>query len=370
MKTPYSNEKFIEKARKIHHDVYDYSLVKYKKSILPVKIICKHHGVFEQMPHNHLKGRGCKFCANNVNITNDEFVKKSIEKHKDKYDYSLCKYINNRTPVEIICKIHGKFLVYPGNHLKGINCEKCSIQKRAINQRLTFNDFFEISKKMHNNFYDYSKVVLVDSKTKVEIICPIHNVFTQRPGNHMAGVGCPKCSINKNSKKLKSTLNNFLIKAKKVHGNLYDYSSAIFDGCKKKVKIKCKKHGYFLQTPHNHITSKQGCPKCKCSKGEREIIKYLESINLNYEYQKRFHDCKHKRYLVFDFYIPQKNICIEYDGEQHFKSIPYFGGQKALKHIKKRDKIKNKYCEINNIVLIRISEINKVSIILKKIFMP
>lgn len=297
MKVPYSSEKFIEKSKLIHHDVYDYSLVEYKKNIIPVKIICKHHGVFEQSPHNHLKGRGCKYCANNVNITTEEFIKKSIEKHQDKYDYSLCKYINNRIPVEIICKTHGKFLVYPSNHLKGTDCEKCKIEKRASNQRLGIVKFIIRSENKHNNFYDYSKTVFFNTKTKVEIICPKHGVFKQIPETHMKGVGCPKC---------------------------------------------------------------------KSSKGELEIIKYLEQNNIEYEHQKRFHDCKHKNYLIFDFYISEKNICIEYDGEQHFKSIPYFGGQEALKATQERDKIKNEYCKNNNITLIRVSEINNISNILNE----
>lgn len=366
MKKNYNNDWFIDKSKIIHRDNYDYSLVEYIKSTIPVKIICKYHGVFEQLPQNHLKGKGCKYCANNVKLTNEEFIKKSQYIHKNKYNYSKCNYINNRTLVIIVCKKHGDFKCFPGNHLRGVQCEKCAIEKRSNKQRLSVECFINKSSKIHNNFFDYSNVVYINNRTNVEIICPIHGKFYQNPGHHMDGVGCSKCAVTKNSKKLKLNINVFLSNAHKIHGNLYDYSQSVYNGCKIKIKIICKKHGIFLQTPQNHITSKQGCPKCKCSKGEREIIKFLENINLNYDYQKRFHDCKYKKYLIFDFYISEKNICIEFDGKQHFDPIFYFGGKKGLESTQERDEIKNKYCESKNIKLIRIRYDEDINEILRK----
>jgi very-short-patch-repair endonuclease len=98
----------------------------------------------------------------------------------------------------------------------------------------------------------------------------------------------------------------------------------------------------------------QGCPICKESKGEILIREYLEKYKINYKSQFKFKDCKHKRKLPFDFYLPEYKICIEYDGIQHYKPIDYFGGESELNNTKIRDNIKNNYCKNNNINLIRI----------------
>jgi len=121
-----------------------------------------------------------------------------------------------------------------------------------------------------------------------------------------------------------------------------------------KIKIICKKHGIFEQTPDNHINKKTGCPICNESKGEKEIRIILNNLNIKYIKQKTFNNCKNKRKLPFDFYLTDYNLCIEFDGIQHFKSIEYFGGEKVLKETQKRDLIKNNYCKENNIKLLRI----------------
>ena len=298
MKIPWSTEKFIIEAQKKHHDSYDYSKVKYIKNILPVEIICRIHGVFIQTPQNHLKGKGCRFCANNVKLTTLEFIERAKKIHGNKYDYSLVNYKRNRKLITIICKQHGNFQALPTNHLRGVECEKCGIDKRAFNQRLPLSDFILRSNKIHNNYYNYDNVIFINTKVKVIIKCPKHGCFSQKPESHMKGVGCPKCNM---------------------------------------------------------------------SKGELEIIRYLENNMINYVYQKRFHDCKYKSYLYFDFYLPELNICVEFDGEQHSRSIPRFGGEKAFELLKIRDNIKNMYCAENNIQLIRISDLKEVNSTLEKI---
>lgn len=93
---------------------------------------------------------------------------------------------------------------------------------------------------------------------------------------------------------------------------------------------------------------------CKSSKGELKILKFLKTHNIEYIAQKRFDDCKFKQPLPFDFYLPDYNMCIEYDGELHFKEVDYFGGKEQLNLQQKHDNIKNKYCQENNIKLLRI----------------
>lgn len=147
---------------------------------------------------------------------------------------------------------------------------------------------------------------------------------------------------------------------------MYDYSEVIYQGAHKAITIKCTKHGYFKQTANSHLSG-SGCKLCQESFGEKKIVNYLNFLNIKYIREYRFDDCKFKNPLPFDFYLPDLNICIEFDGIQHFKPIERFGGIKAFDEMKIRDAIKSAYCGNNNIKLIRISysEIKKIDDILK-----
>jgi len=125
-----TQEEFIRKSIAIHGDRYDYSLVKYNSYETNIIIICKEHGKFEQSPHNHLHKRGCKFCANNVQLTSEIFVKRAKIIHGDTYDYSLVEYKNWKTDIAIICKHHGVFKQRANNHLSGkMGCPVCKSSK-------------------------------------------------------------------------------------------------------------------------------------------------------------------------------------------------------------------------------------------------
>lgn len=151
----------------------------------------------------------------------------------------------------------------------------------------------------------------------------------------------------------KNTQDIFIKRCNVVHNNLYDYSLVNYVRVDDKVKIICKKHGEFEQRCVDHLRG-IGCPKCKTSKGENFIIDFLNENNIPYQYQKKFDGCKYKTLLPFDFYFPDKNMCIEYDGEQHFIPVESWGGKDEFKLRQKKDKIKNKYCSDNNIRLERI----------------
>jgi len=128
----------------------------------------------------------------------------------------------------------------------------------------------------------------------------------------------------------------------------------IVNGVKEKVKIICPIHGIFLQSPDLHINKGNSCPRCKASKGEKEIEYLLKQKKIKYISEHKFKNCKDKRLLSFDFYLPDINLCIEYDGIQHFKKSNYFWGEKAFNLAKKHDTIKNIYCENSDIKLLRI----------------
>ena len=246
-----NTKEFIERARKVHGDKYDYSKVNYVNSTTKVTIICPIHGEFEQTPEKHLSGHGCPDCSGRKKLTTEEFIKKAKEVHGDKYDYSKVNFENRDAKVTVICPIHGEFEVTPRRHLSGQGCPDCSGIKK-----LNTEEFIKRAKEVHGDKYDYSKVNYIDSSTKVTIICPTHGEFEKTPDKHLAGQGCPDCIGRKR-------LNNerFIKKAKKVHGDKYDYSKVKFVNRNTKVTIICPIHGEFEQTPHNHLVGK-GCPIC------------------------------------------------------------------------------------------------------------
>ena len=285
-------------------------------------------------------------------LTTEEFISKAKLVHGYKYDYSLVEYINNSTKIKIICKEHGIFEQIPNSHLLGINCPKC----HNLNQD---NDsFISKSKLIHGDKYDYVLVNYKHSKNKVKISCPIHGEFEQTPNAHLRGNGCPNCGDT-----LKLNTNLFIEKAKIVHNDFYDYTLVTYKTSKEKVLIYCPIHGGFEQQPDSHLQG-IGCPNCSASKGELSISNFLVKNNIHFKQQHKFDNCKYKRRLPFDFYIPSLHVCIEFDGKQHFKPVKHFGGDIAFEELQIKDKIKTEYCIYNNIRLIRIKDKNKINEIL------
>lgn len=301
--------------------------------------------------------------------TQEKFITKVKEVHGDKYDYSKVIYEGVGKKITLICKKHGEFVINAGNIInQNQGCKKCGVESRTSKQRLTKEDFIKRSNQIHSNQYDYSKVKLLkNNHAKVEIICKHHGIFLQTPKIHLRGFGCSSCSGNK-----KKDTAMFIQEAKKIHGDKYNYSKSEYTGAIKKLTIICPIHGDFFQQARKHTERKYGCPECKTPKGEREISKFLKENNISYKPQFVFEDCKNINPLPFDFYLPNHNVCIEYNGRQHYIPIAFFGGEEGLKKTKERDKIKKEYCKKNNITLfyIRYNEnfedkINKILYFLK-----
>jgi len=361
-----TNEGFIKKAKNFHGDKYNYSLVNYVNSRTKVKIICKKHGEFKQLAASHLMGSGCPKCFKKERLDNVKFIFKSKKIHRDKYNYSLVNYVNSRTKVKIICPKHGEFEVLPRNHYNnGSKCPKC--RNEDLSNRFSFNteEFIKKAKKIHGNKYNYSLVEYVNANKKIKIVCPQHGEFKQTPSNHMGGYGCFKCAKVKIGKLFSLTKEEFIEKAKRIHGNRYKYFLVDYVNHGTKVKIVCSKHGIFEQAPNSHLAN-QGCPICRESKGEKKIREYLVKKGISFKRQKKFDNCKNKLKLPFDFYVPNKNLLIEYDGKQHFKPIKFFGGKNGFLERQQNDKIKNNFVKTSNFNLLRIPyyEYNNIETIL------
>lgn len=339
-----TTEEFIKDAKNIHGDRYDYNKVNYTGNKDKIIIVCKIHGEFLQSPNDHLsKKSGCAKCGKlNITKTTKEFIHDARKIHENEYDYNKVNYINSREKVIIICKAHGEFLQSPNHHLSNKSgCPDC-----YGNKLKTTEQFIRDCLKVHGDRYDYSKVIYLGSNMKISIICHRHQEFCQIAYDHLNGHNCPKC---KNSK----TQEEFITDCLKIHGNRYDYSEVQYTINKEKIKITCRIHGRFVQRANAHLSG-QNCPSCKSSKGESIIKLVLEKNNISFIQQQTFKDCDYKSSLKYDFYLPDHNLLIEYDGIQHFKPVEFFGGEESFKEQKIKDNIKNEYSKESGISLLRI----------------
>jgi very-short-patch-repair endonuclease len=342
-----NTDEFIARAKKVHGDKYTYDNVDYKDANKLVIITCPKHGDFPQKPSGHLQGKGCRNCYFEKNRYNtDEFIEKAKKVHGDKYTYDNVDYKGTNILVDITCPKHGDFPQKPGGHLLGNGCPKCRYETR----RLNIDEFIEKAKKVHGDKYTYDNVDYKNSRELVNITCPKHGDFSIVANSHLRGLGCRDCYLENRL----SNTDEFIERAKKVHGNKYTYDNVDYKSSDIPVDITCPKHGDFLQKPGNHLSG-QGCPGCLESKGELMIAKLLNTLEIQFVRQKKFDDCRgFCKTLKFDFYLPEFNAVIEYDGLQHYEPVKRFGGEEKFKTQKIYDEIKNKYCKDNGIKMIRI----------------
>ena len=229
-----------------------------------------------------------------------------------------------------------------------------------MGRRLTQNEFVCRAETLHHHKYDYSCVDYVNSATKVMIVCPDHGKFLQTPNDHLDNHKCPQCAAVSRTKFHTKTNEQFLEEVKEMYGDKYDYSSVVYKNALTKVDIKCRLHGSFMMRPNDHLNH-HACPQCniekKVSRGELRISNFLRKHKIKFILQKTFDDCKYKRKLKFDFYLPSKNMLIEYDGQQHFTCGDFQKftiNKKQLSDNKIRDAIKTNYAATRGIRLIRI----------------
>ena len=357
-----TTEEFVKKAISIHGKTYDYSKTIYTGRHKKVIITCRKHGDFIQTPHSHLTGHGCPKCGyessrNKQKTAKELFIEKARKIHGNKYDYSKVDYINNSTKVCIICPEHGEFWQRPNNHLNECGCPECG--KNIIREKSRKNKeyFIKKAKQIHGDKYDYSKVEYHKAIERVCIICPEHGEFWQTPSNHLSGHECPICAQEKRLEKRRDDKNAFIEKARKIHGDNYDYSKVNYINSETKVCIICPEHGEFWVRPGNHINSRIGCPVCSESHLEKEVRTMLKNAGIELEGQKTFEWLRYENPLVLDFYLPEYNIAIECQGIQHYQPVG-FGCkneekiQEMFELVRDRDKTKKILCEKHGIKIL------------------
>lgn len=351
-------ESFVKKANCVHGNKYDYSKTIFTATRDKVIITCPCHGDFYQKASNHLNGNGCPGCFKERNkFTQEQFIKNAKSVHGDKYDYSKTIYKNASEKVIITCPIHGDFEQLSMSHMKGHGCNFCRHEYIKTNSRDTQEEFIRKAKEVHGDKFLYDKVEYVNSQTKVLIGCREHGYFYKIPAAHIAGNGCQRCYGNH-----KSTTEEFIEKANKVHNNFFDYSKVVYNMNKDKLTIICPDHGEFLQSANSHLRG-NGCIRCHESKGERFIASVLDKHNVKYIREFKFPEYMLLRY---DFYLPDKNLIIEFHGEQHYIPIDYFGGEEALRQTQFRDNFKRSLAREHGIRVIEFNYRHRTSLTSEK----
>lgn len=383
-KKPHTKESFIDLAKSKHGDLYSYEEVEYVNMHTKVKIWCNTcKKYFYQDLAHHLK-YGCLTCGGREKLTQEEFIRRSLEVHGENvYDYSNVVYKNIHTKVDITClRCGNKFKITPKHHIhRKQGCAICELNTRS--ERITYrrDEYINMCIEKFGDAYDYSLVPEnVRLSDTVKIFCKKCNkYFTQTLLVHMKSVGgCRRCAH-----KEKLTQEEFLSRAFNIHGNDYDYSKTIVSGVDNKVTIicnKCKKE--FLMSPYEHIAKRSGCKYCSKfkSKGEKFIQKFLIDNHIKFEPQYKIPECRNINPLPFDFAVFNDdgsiNFLIEMQGKQHYYPTRFNGmtsKEQVLKNfqdLQLRDKIKKDFCENNhiNILYITYKQLDKIEEILEQQF--
>jgi len=404
-----SRDEVINRFINKHGNRYDYSKYDFVNTNYKSIIICKDHGEFLQTPSKHFY-QGCKKCSASASKYTIDELKKSLKLiHGDKYQFEIddnyldtssniwivCKHRrhlikakaalrgqgciyctgkkwhnrdlierlsvihNNRYTypddyidsdyINVECKLHGIFEIKKNKHLLGYGCRKCSPRKKYDTQF-----FIEVIKSKFSN-YSFDKCIFSKFNDKVIITCNIHGDFEQYPQYLLDGHGCKKCS-------LKYTTEEFIEICRKKHPDI-DHSEVVYNGSQNKIKLRCEVHGYFYQSTSYYLNNSKGCPNCSETKGEKFIRIFLSENSENFIPQYKYDK------FYFDFYLPNRNLFIEFNGKQHYTPIEFFGGDTSYMKQKKRDIEKYLLFENNtNIKLLVIPywNMNKISDIISK----
>lgn len=251
-------------------------------------------------------------------------------------------YITNKTRIKHRCKIHNyEWYAKPSNILHGKGCPICGGSLKKTHEQYVS----QITCLCPN-----IEVIgtYINAKTKIMHKCKIDGYkFIVTPNHILRGSGCPMCAGV-----IQKTTNQYKDEVFRINQNIEVIGEYV--NAKTSIRHRCKIDDYEFDAKPNNILSGKGCPVCNQSHGEREIQHYLIIHFIRFLPQHTFDDCKNVFKLPFDFYLPDYNICIEYDGLQHFEPVDFFGGEEGFRKRQLNDEIKTKYCQENNIKLLRI----------------
>lgn len=208
----YSTEEFIAKSKLIHKNYFTYHNTIYVNYHTKICVTCPKHGDYWTFPGDHLRGCGCSKCKNMYKYTTEEYITECNRVHNNFYDYKECNYINYYNKVLIDCPVHGNFQQRAGDHIRGNGCSECGGSVLYTNEK-----FIAKANEIHKNKYTYPNLKYKNSQTKIEICCPKHGIFKQRPASHLYGYGCSRCFESEGEKEINKFLKTNNIKFKSQH---------------------------------------------------------------------------------------------------------------------------------------------------------
>lgn len=322
-----------------------------KKGDQKVRMRCEIDGYeWEYRPYDLLKGHGCHMCNGVPRYTTETF-KKKVSSLNPKIKITS-EYQSSHKKVDwfcLDCGNEGSTKAY--QLLQGRGCRKCAALKTSERQRKTTQQFIdEVFCLVGVEYEVLGEYIHTDVNIKMK-----HNVcgeiFNPRPHNFLKGSRCPKCNGGVRKK------NNEYHKEEVAELTKQEYDFVgFYKGSQTKstyLHLSCGKT--FETTPGSFLNQNTRCQECySLSKGEIAVKSILEKKGVNFIQQKTFDDLKYVSKLRFDFYLPDFNACIEYDGKQHFEPVEKFGGEKEFLLTRERDNQKNEYCKQKGIHLLRI----------------
>lgn len=369
-KIKYTNENF---QRYVDEKVVNAELISsYVDWNTKVMCRCKTCGhIWEPLPSSLLSGHGCKVCGiektasihrgslSKVQELLDSVGLKIVVSGEYKCQYSsltcLCTECSSQWEIQakiLMAKIR-----------KGIN--PCTACNKISTQRKNAADFLEKVKQINPDVKVLTPYIRTDEHVQCECLICGH-VYPVLPLNLLKGRRCPQCALHKASERLKDSHSTFLEKLSKVNTDVRVIGKYVNQDTR--IECECLKCGNVWNPVPYHLLNRVGCPNCQKSHGEKIIQEYLERRYIQFESQKRFNDCRYKNTLPFDFYLPKLNMCIEYDGIQHYEALELFGGEKGFAETQKRDQIKTNYCMQKGITLLRIPYYSDVEKVLNSVF--
>lgn len=324
----------------------------YNGARTPILHHCLVHDVYWNMsPTNALKGCGCKQCGIDKYSS---LQRKTSDQYKEELRIKnpnlivLGEYINSNTPILHNCIKHNiTWCISPSSALRGSGCIECWKEKLHNYKVKDHEKYVKEVSIINPNIEVIGNYIGAD----INILhkCRIDDYeWMARPANILHGYGCPKCAGN-----MMKTQEEYIEDVYKINKDIEVVGK--YSGVYSPILHKCKIDGYEWYSCPVSILHGSGCPKCGETRGEKKIGNCLDNNYISYVREKSFDDCRDIRPLPFDFYIPDYNICIEYQGEQHYEPVDYFGGEEKFKIQQLHDNIKKEYCEKNGIHLLCIS---------------
>lgn len=361
-----THEQFIERLSISNPDIA--AIGKYVNMHTKIECVCPvgHH--WFPIAQDVIRGEGCSKCGLISRVakrtkTHEQFVEEVRNLNPDITVVGT--YKNSHTKIEFRCKEGHKWITTPSNVLAGKTCLTCANIQSSLRQRKSHEKFVEEVQILHPDITVIGKYV--NANTKIEFMCSKGHIWKSAPSNLLSGCSCPFCKGEKISALKFKTHEQFLGEVLELGIDVTVLGT--YHSAREHILCRCNKCNHEWMITPNNLLRGFGCPKCKKSKGEQAVEEYLIAHNIVFETQKRFADCIDQRPLPFDFYLPEYNILIEYQGAQHYMATHRMGDEEKLIYRQKHDCIKRKYCKDKGINLLEIpyTNLNQVSEILSDV---